>query len=222
MTKYIITSDIHGEGAKSNPRLPANIKRLLESAKNSRSQIIDGGDLFDIYLLGSAYSKDSYENFLKLFSGADFHTTHIEPSTYRGPENHRKDWIEMGGFKEETDNKERLRAFAEKINNLGATFHKNGSLFTLDNLAVFLQHDLINYDKGYNESRFVEVAKILNRQEYKNCRKLAVYGHTHTPKLEKVDGVWFINPGAFYLNGRYAIYNSDEDAFEIKSDIGKK
>lgn len=54
--------------------------------------------------------------------------------------------------------------------------------------TVFMTHGH-RYGVNYGTDRLVEVAK-------ENGASIAMYGHTHKPQIELVDGVYVINPGS--------------------------
>ena len=53
---------------------------------------------------------------------------------------------------------------------------------------------------------------VIEEAEKRNCNAV-LYGHTHSAYVDKIDGIWVLNPGAVmdYRGPRYAVLDLDDD-----------
>ncbi len=62
---------------------------------------------------------------------------------------------------------------------------------------------------GHLEGAYYSLSGMLNLAKENNC-DVCFYGHTHLPKLDKIDSVQFINPGSVRTTKTYIIYENNE------------
>lgn len=78
-------------------------------------------------------------------------------------------------------------------------------LFTISNTKIFLTHGH-QYGVKRSLSLLLKKANDLNVD-------ICIFGHTHSPYLEQVDGIWLLNPGS---TGRsYATIDFQNSSFHI-------
>ena len=78
-------------------------------------------------------------------------------------------------------------------------------LFTLGGKRIFLTHGHM-YSVKHSLSLLIQKAKDLNVD-------ICIFGHIHTPFLESIDGIWFLNPGS--TNNSYATIDFHQGNFQI-------
>ena len=89
-----------------------------------------------------------------------------------------------------------LRLFSVKGNNdwTGAPID---SVFATDFGKIYMCH---GHMLGVKSS----VTNLVYKAKSRECN-IALYGHTHRPHLEEIDGVTVVNPGASMMLGSYAV-----------------
>ncbi len=78
-------------------------------------------------------------------------------------------------------------------------------IFTIGNVKFFLTHGH-QYGVKHTLSQLLKKAKDLSVD-------ICIFGHTHVPYLEEVDGVWLLNPGS--TSRSYAIIDIENGKFII-------
>ncbi|MBE5744741.1 MAG: metallophosphoesterase [Clostridiales bacterium] len=63
----------------------------------------------------------------------------------------------------------------------------------------------IFYTHGHKYGVKNGLDRLAERAREKDC-SVALYGHTHTPRISEINGVTLINPGAMRLSGENAVY----------------
>ena len=83
----------------------------------------------------------------------------------------------------------------------------------MEGKRIFITH---GHHFGVKNSLVALVAKGLQEKA-----DIILYGHTHIPKIEMLDGIWIINPGSFSLpkdsnKGTYAILELSRETINAR------
>ncbi len=107
--------------------------------------------------------------------------------------------------------------FSRAMREINASMHENGSVFSLDDLSVFIQHNLAGYDPILSDNAFDDARSSLAR---KKGDKLVLFGHTHSFYYEKKDGVLVMNPGSL-MNEAFVLFDTETKDVEFRSVYGQ-
>jgi len=111
--------------------------------------------------------------------------------------------------------------FNRDVREVGGTVHENGSTFKLDDVVIFTQHNLAEYEQELPRDKLEmaideldHVAKqYAQESQEKDLKKLIIFGHTHSRHLTKQDDVIAVNPG-WAAQGMFAVIDTDEGSVE--------
>jgi predicted phosphodiesterase len=133
---------------------------------------------------------------------------HGEISAYSGMNLHAVYWEEACSAMDRWD-------FSRDIRAINGTVHENGSVFALDDLIIFMQHNFLDYDKGEHEVTAEKSAMVDEMMEGTEDRKrLILFGHTHSQHYNHDGKAVAINPGDVLNSGAFAVVDTDNGTVE--------
>lgn len=110
-------------------------------------------------------------------------------------------WFDLGDSMFDDD-------FLEKYNIIGVKGNADSNnlleheIIDLDGHRFFLTH-------GHLEGAYYSLNNMYFLAKEKNC-DVTFYGHTHLPKIDKINDVQFINPGSLRTTRTYVLYIDNE------------
>jgi putative phosphoesterase len=134
---------------------------------------------------------------------------------YQGINLHAVFWDEASGGMDRW-------GFTGEMSSIDATTHENGSTFVLDNTAIYIRHNLADYNSQIPESRLciakTALDELVSREE-KELEKLVLFGHTHNFHFHKEDDVIALNPGSLGLNdpAAFIVLDLETKAIEYRT-----
>jgi predicted phosphodiesterase len=133
---------------------------------------------------------------------------HGEISAYSGIKLHAVYWEDAHGAMDRWE-------FARDICSIGGEMHENGSVFALDDLLVFMQHNFLDYDKGEHEVTPEKSAKVdAMIEDAGDKKRLILFGHTHSQHYNNDGKAVAINPGDVLNSDAFAVVDTDSGTVE--------
>ena len=134
---------------------------------------------------------------------------------YRGINLHAVFWDEASGGMDRW-------SFTAGMRNIDATMHENGSTFVLDNTAIYIRHNLADYNTQIPENRLNIAKNALDELvsgEEKELEQLVLFGHTHNFHFHKEDGIIALNPGSLGLSdpAAFIVFDLESRAIEYRT-----
>jgi len=137
---------------------------------------------------------------------------HGEIQRYKGVNLHAVYWEDASGAMNPIE-------WHRDVRNIGGTAHENGSTFSLEDIVVFIKHDLAEKESVVPESSLDAAKHALELAGENGQTKLMLFGHTHSFYWSDNDGVIAINPGTLGLgdNENFAVFDSKTKELEYRS-----
>jgi len=137
---------------------------------------------------------------------------HGEIDAFAGINLHSVFWDEASGGMDRWE-------FSSEMRSIDATMHENGSTFVLDNTAIYIRHNLADYESQIPQIRFNQAKTALDdlvTREEQDLKKLVLFGHTHKFHLHKDENVLALNPGSLGLSEPNAFIVFDTETREVE------
>ncbi len=109
--------------------------------------------------------------------------------------------------------------FYEGMQNIGGVVHENGTTFKLEDMLIYIQHDLAEREKEIPAKRLTHANETLNEAAEaittKDLKRFLLFGHTHVPHFNDDGKSIAINPGATGLNqGCFVVLDPENNTVE--------
>ena len=146
-----------------------------------------------------------------VFDAGDLHG---EINKYKGVNLHAVYWEEATGAMKRRD-------FINGVLDVGGTMHENGSAFKLDDLLIFMQHNLADNEQEIPDKRLDFANRNLDQlaEQYKDLdlKRFIFFGHTHIPHLTKDGKSVAINPGWVGSDRTFVVLDTDSKTIEYRT-----
>jgi len=111
--------------------------------------------------------------------------------------------------------------FENAVMGLGGTVHQNGTAFCIDDLAVFMQHDLAEYESDIPKIALEKAESELDfiSEDNPEMKRLILFGHTHNMFNLNTGKSIAINPGHAGLeksDATFAVIDTDTGVAEYR------
>ncbi|MBW2964572.1 metallophosphoesterase family protein [Candidatus Woesearchaeota archaeon] len=137
---------------------------------------------------------------------------HGAVSSYEGVKLHATYWRDASGAMDEWE-------FNRAVAAIGGVVHPHGSTFVLEDTAIYIQHNLADYEAEIPAERLAHAKERLDalvEREGRQMEQLVLFGHTHNFHFHTEDGVTALNPGSLGLGDPGGFIVLDTETREIE------
>lgn len=135
---------------------------------------------------------------------------HGNIESYKGINLHTVYWEDASGAMDRYD-------FNRGVDNIEGVVHRNGSVFNLDDLLIFIQHNLADYNDIIPENDFNRAKSNFDRGSEFDGKKLVLFGHTHNFHFLNDGEVVAINPSSLMQEHAFVVFDTDDFSIEYRN-----